>query len=184
MKKTPAICLECVIIFFAVLLATVSCDEDLLTVKVPITKEFNFKIDSIGLKSAEPLLFESQVALNLDSLITAHDGDPDVIKKGNLKSATITILQPPNITFGFINSLRVNVQKPPQAPIDIATAQNSNALARELTFQIEQSQDALGYLKQGGSFFVRLYGNMNSPLPVKEATLKLRLEWEVTVGLI
>lgn len=164
--------------------ATISCDEDLFTLKVPVTKEFEFRIDSINFKSSEKLLFESQVSINLDSLIKAYGGDPEIIKKGQLKSVTVKILEPANLNFNFITSLRVNIQRLGQNAVDVATAQNSTLGSRELTFVINQSQDALDYLKQGSSFFVRLYGIKNAPMPVRTGRLSLKLSWELSVKVL
>ncbi len=167
-----------------VIAATISCEEDLFSLKVPVTKEFEFRIDSINLKSSEALLFQTQVSINLDSIITAYGGDPEIIKKGQLKSVTFKILEPPTLNFNFISSLRVNIQRPTQNAVDVATAQNSTPGSRELTFVINQSQDALDYLKQGSNFFIRLYGVKNAPMPAKTGRLSLKLNWELTVKVI
>ncbi len=160
-----------------------SCDKELLSLSVPIAKEFDFTVDSVNFKSTDKLLYQTSTDINIEQAIRDYGGNPNLLKSGNVKSVEIQVIEPASLNLSPFSALRVTVQKTGAAETDIASASVTNAQARSITLTVTPNQEALDYLKQSSSFFVRVYGTMALKMPTKTNIFRLVIKWNLKVGL-
>ncbi len=171
---------------FAVLIAAIpflfltqSCDK----VKDEINKVASFDVsmdlpdqyfvlDSNDYKSGKALLEEKvftqfYISVNLDSIFEANGISTGLISEGVFTNVTVLLDNPvEGVNFDFVNSMRVTVSETADFSSEtlIASTGTIGDGSTSVTFNLE-TVNILNYLNQS-DFYMRLYGDQDSPLPV------------------
>jgi hypothetical protein len=127
-----------------------------------------FTLDSVSLLKAEKVLFSRTFTANIDSILDANGGSLQNVKYYVVR---LSIVTPSWVTLNWLSSARATITPQGKSPIQIATATNINSLERTVDFTL-MNLDVASSVKV--PFQLNIYGDMNSPLPVK--TIQMLVE--------
>lgn len=139
-------------------------DAAAVTVSYDLPK-INFTYYRATDKATEVLLYSGMVQINLDSLLNANGLSSGVVGSTYLTQFTLTIDDPDNATFSWLESSRVQFAQDAgfQTAVEVATAVNSNPNAKVLTLTTN-NVNIRPYLGNT-AFYMRVFATMNGPLP-------------------
>ncbi len=133
-------------------------------------------------KSGEQLLYSGYFNANLDSILNANGFSSGLISQATVTSCNITIVQPSDVTFSWLQTARAEVSPNPDFnPSElVATAQNIDPQNKtvNLTTYNTNIRPYLG----NTAFYFRIYGVLNGPVPAEwvqmyvDGTLLMHLE--------
>lgn len=182
--KTPVPYLAAIVIGFTIA-AFFSCNKIKeiaafdVVYTLPVTT-FNY-IPS-ALKGEEELLYVGAVEANLDSILEANGFSAGVVGESEFISCKVTILEPEELTFSWLESARAEIAaNPAMTPAyEVGSVVNTGASLKSVDLTLN-NVNIRPYL--GATFFyLRIFGVLNGPVPadlVKLAVtgqLQLRLE--------
>ena len=188
-------------LLFAVLLAalpflflTQSCDK--VKDEVNKTAAFDvsmnlpdqyFVLDSNDFKSTKGILEEIvftqfYISVNLDSIFEANGISAGHISDGEFTAITVSLENPvEGVNFDFVNSMRVTVSETSGFEEETLLASTGTIAdgSTSVTFNLE-TVNILDYLNKK-DFYMRLYGDQDSPLPANLLPMLLQSGIKFTV---
>lgn len=174
------------VIYFAIILFSITaCDLDLLmpTLKVPLTTITNFNIDSTDLKSDVFILHEEVSNMDIDSLITIYGGNPDLVSNAEIKSVKLMVKEPEGTDLSFLGSSYVTILSETLDETVVAESSEIGLSGTEITYVLTaESGNVIAYISTNDYYTLRIYGTINSPIPVDRVELMLEIEWEFLVN--
>ena len=179
------LCGKKVIYFAIILLSITACDLDLLmpTLKVPLTTITNFNIDSTDLKSDVFILHEEVSNMDIDSLITIYGGNPDLVSNAEIKSVKLMVKEPEGTDLSFLGSSYVTILSETLDETVVAESSEIGLSGTEITYVLTaESGNVIAYISTNDYYTLRIYGTINSPIPVDRVELMLEIEWEFLVN--
>lgn len=134
------------------------------------------------LKTNEVILYSGIIRINLDSICNHYGFSSGIIQNTYFTTLSVTIEQPPDSTFNWLASMRATVSDTPGflQENEIGSVTNSNPLAQTV-FVTLNNVNIRPYLSSP-SFYVRVYGVLNGPLPAVtvgmflDGSIQLRIE--------
>jgi len=113
----------------------------------------------------EVILYSGVVHINLDSVLNANGFSSGIIQNTYFTYLAVTIEQPPDSTFHWLNSMRATVADNQnfQPENQIGSVTNTDANAKTVIVTLN-NVNIRPYLTQPG-FYVRVYGSLNGPVP-------------------
>jgi|APCry1669188970_1035186.scaffolds.fasta_scaffold00098_15 hypothetical protein len=151
-----------------------------VTMKLP---RQHFTYTGTSLKtSGEVVLYSGLIHVNLDSLLNANGFSSGVIQNTYFTYLAVSIEQPPDSTFHWLNSMRATVSDNAnfQPENEVGNVTNTNPAAKTVVVTLN-NVNIRPYLSQP-SFYVRVYGSLNGPLPAitfgmfLDGSIQLRVE--------
>ncbi len=157
-------------------LALVSCDQEALNIELdPVnithrTQNFEFEkdvADFIDTKSGATPLYETQVAINIDSILNTQDG-MDAVEEAMIKEIVLGITSPEGLDFDFVKSISCKVATSQATDNDVIVAQifdipeNQSEL---VLVTVEENKDKVSEVIRSGNFWVRVYAEFGEELP-------------------
>ena len=130
-----------------------------------------FVLDSNDFKSSKGILEEKvftqfYISVNLDSIFEANGISTGLISEGEFTSITVSLSNPEEgVNFDFVNSMRVAVSETSDFANETPIASTGTIAdgSTSVTFNLE-TVNILNYLNKK-DFYMRLYGDQESPLP-------------------
>ncbi len=116
-------------------------------------------------KSGEQLLYSGFYNANLDSILNANGFSSGLVGNTMLTSCSVTILEPSDITFSWLQSARAEVSangffSPSQ---QVGSVVNQDPLGKTVVLTMNNT-NIRPYLN-GQAFYFRIYGILNGPVP-------------------
>lgn len=162
-------------------LAIPSCDKVKELAEFDISydnPEIRFVIDSLDyLPKSERLLVQQTLSINIDSIIQKHDLEG--IKKASFEQVRLEVESPPQVNFNWLNSARVTVSAAGLTETQIAATGTISPDGRTVDLELS-NLEVLSFIS-AGPFTLRVYGNINPPLPVNMIVLLLKTKIKMTV---
>jgi hypothetical protein len=143
----------------------------------------HFTYTGTSLKTTnEVVLYSGIVHINLDSVLNANGFNSGIIQNTYFTYLAVTIEQPPDSTFHWLNTMRATVSSnqnfQPENEIGSVTNIDPNAKTVVVTLN---NVNIRPYLT-APSFYVKVYGSLNGPLPAVtvgmflDGTVQFRVE--------
>ena len=132
--------------------------------------------------SNEVVLYSGLIHVNLDSMLNANGFNSGIIQNTYFTYLAVTIEQPPDSTFHWLNSMRATVSDNVnfQPENEVGNVTNTNPSAKTVVVTLN-NVNIRPYLSQP-SFYVRVYGSLNGTLPAVtfgmfiDGSIQLRVE--------
>ena len=150
-----------------------------VSMKIP-TQHFTYS--GTGLKTNEVILYSGIIRINLDSIINSYGFSSAIIQNTYLTYLAVTIEQPADSTFNWLSSMRATVSDnagfTPENEVGSVT--NTNPQAKTVVVALN-NLNIRPYLSNP-SFYIRIYGVLNGPLPAAtigmflNGTIQIRVE--------
>lgn len=139
-----------------------------VTLKLPRTY---FTYTSSELKSAEVILYTGMISLNLDSILNVYGFSAGLIQNTYFTNLTVSIVQPPSATLGWLSSMRATVSDDQtfQAEKQIGSLTNTDPNATSVIVTMN-NLNFRPYLTKPG-FYLRLYGVPSGQPPAKTLSM-------------
>jgi hypothetical protein len=142
----------------------------------------NFNYPVSILKSGEVILYSGQININLDSILMAHDIPSGMITSLQFSQFAITITDPPEASFGWLQSARAVASSEASFDpnVELGNAVNNDTTAK--TVNLTMNNVELQQYIHKTSFYYKVLGTLNGPLPYEmvsmylNSTLKLHIE--------
>ena len=133
-----------------------------VSMKIP-TQHFTYT--GTGLKTNEVILYSGIIRINLDSVCNYYGFPSGIIQNTYFTYLAVTIESPPDSTFNWLSSMRATVADNPAFTTEneVGSVTNSNPLAKTVVVTLN-NVNIRPYLSSP-SFYVRVYGVLNGPLP-------------------
>ena len=114
---------------------------------------------------SEAILYSGMVRINLDSVLGAYGFSSGIIQNTYFTYLAITIEQPPDSTFHWLSSMRATVADNQnfQPENQVGSVTNTDPTAKTVVVTLN-NLNIRPYLTQA-SFYLRVYGVLNGPLP-------------------
>lgn len=133
-------------------------------------------------KGGEELLYSGYFNANLDSILNANGFSSGLVGNTTLTSCTISIKQPSDITFSWLQSARAEVSANAAfTPFEqVASAVNIDPTNKSVVLTTYNT-NIRPYLN-GQAFYFRIYGVLNGPVPADwvemylDGSLQMHLE--------
>ena len=142
----------------------------------------SFTFTPTTFKSGEQLLYSGSISANLDSLLNAYGFSSGVVGNTEFSQCSITIVQPDSLNFGWLQSARGEISQTadfnPFQEVGSVIVPVPAAKTVNLSMNNTNIRPYLG----STSFYFRIYGTLNGPLPVGwvqmylNGTLQMHLE--------
>jgi hypothetical protein len=162
--------LKTVLVFLLVLMigSWISCNKinEITSFDVIYTlPQTTFTFTPTALKADETLLYYSAVEANLDSILTANGFNPGIINQSQFIQCTVTILEPSEETFGWLQSARGEISSNPdfQPGFEVGFVENHDPNAKTVVFTLN-SLNIRPYLG-AELFYFRIFGVLNGTVP-------------------
>ena len=134
------------------------------------------------LKNGEVIIYSAQVSINLDSLCMAHDIPSGWIASASFSHFAITITDPPEANFGWLQKARAVVSNYPsfEPNSELGNFVNSDSTAKAVIFSLN-TIELQPYIHKT-SFYYEIIGTLNGTFPYNlvsmylDASLKLHIE--------
>ena len=126
----------------------------------------HFSYTGTSLKTSnEVVLYSGLIHINLDSVLNANGFSSGIIQNTYFTYLAVTIEQPPDSTFHWLNSMRATVSANSnfQPENEVGNVTNTDPNAKTVIVTLN-NVNIRPYLTQP-SFYVRVYGSLNGPLP-------------------
>jgi hypothetical protein len=163
-----------------------SCDKAKDLVAFDVSKQLpdhHFDLDSATTTvKGETMLYESLFDIDLDSILEANGMDRGQIEGGEFEEIVLLIDNPSALEeFGFISTLTFKLSESEDfaSSLEIARATNIKKGDTEIKFTV--NGETLDQYLQNSTFYFRLYGTLESPVPVDRLALILRSKVGFTV---
>ena len=133
----------------------------------------NFTYTPTTMKSGEELLYTGAIEANLDSILTANGFSPGVVGNTQFIECTVTIVQPSEVTFGWLQSARGEISDNPgfSPAQEVGSVINDDPEATTVVL-ILNNTNIRPYL--GATFFYfRVLGVLNGPVPAEWVELAI-----------
>lgn len=145
-----------------------------VSMKIP-TQHFTYS--GTGLKTNEVILYSGIIRINLDSVCNYYGFSSGVIQNTYFTYLAVTIESPPDSTFNWLSSMRATVSNDASFTTEnqVGSVTNTNPLAKTVVVTLN-NVNIRPYLSTP-SFYVRVYGVLNGPLPA--ATVGMYLNGNV-----
>ena len=146
-----------------------------------------FVLDSNDFKSTKGILEEKvftqfYISVNLDSIFEANGISTGHISDGEFTAITVSLENPvEGVNFDFVNSMRVAVSETSDFAEETLLASTGTIAdgSTSVTFNLE-TVNILDYLNKK-DFYMRLYGDQDSPLPANLLPMLLQSGIKFTV---
>jgi len=150
------------------LLISVSCSKikELAAVDVAMTlPRQHFTYSGTLLKSGETILYTDSIRINLDSILNVYGFSSGIIQNTYFTYLAVTIEQPKDSTFHWLSSMRATVadNRSFDPENEVGTVTNEDPNAKSVVVKLN-NVNIRPYLTKP-SFFLRVYGVLNGPLP-------------------
>lgn len=152
-----------------------------VTVSMKLPRQ-HFTLQGSGLKTSDIVLYSGSVKINLDSILNANGLSAGVIQTTSFSYLAVTIEQPPDSTFHWLQSMRAtfsnNQNYNPEYEVGSVTNNDPNARTVVIT---TNNVNIRPYLTNPG-FYIRIYGVLNGPIPAVtygmflDGTIQLTIE--------
>lgn len=180
----PTLLLKSVAVAFflmATLLINSSCEKvkDLAAFDIAYTlPDVHFTIDSADyLPKSELLLIQQTLTLNVDSIVEQHGIDG--IGHTGFEYVRLEVETPAWVNFNWLNSARVTVSAQGLSETEIAVVTSVAQDGRSIELQLSNAD--VSSTISTGSFVLRVYGDLNPPLPAANIGLVLKSKINMTV---
>lgn len=162
-------------------LAMSSCDKVKELAEFDISynnPDIRFTIDSLDyLPKSERLLVQQTLSVNIDSIIQKHELEG--IKNASFEQVRLEVESPPQVNFNWLNSARVTVSATGLTETQIAATGAFSPDGRAVDLELSNLQ-VLSFIS-AGPFTLRVYGDINPPLPANLIVLLLKTKIKMTV---
>ena len=144
-----------------------SCNKIKSLVAFDVTMQMptqHFTYSGTLLKSTEVVLYAGSVNVNLDSILRAYGFSSGTIQTTTFTTLTITMESPPDSSFHWLSSARATIANNSTATeYQIGSVTNTDPTSKTLNVTLN-NLNIRQYLSQS-SFYLRVYGVLNGPLP-------------------
>jgi len=145
-----------------------------VSMKIP-TQHFTYT--GTGLKTNEVILYSGIIRINLDSLINSYGFSSAVIQNTYITYLSVTIEQPPDATFNWLSSMRATVSTNAGFTPENEVGSVTNTNPQTKTVVVTMNNVNIRPYLSNPSFYIRIYGVLNGPLPA--ATVGMYLNGNV-----
>jgi len=162
-----------ILLSFLILLAIpavyfTSCSKAKDLASVDVTMKLprqHFTVKGTNLKTSEIVLYSGSVNINLDSLLNFYGLSSGFIQTTSFSNLSVTIEQPPDSTFHWLQSMRATISSNAQfnPEYEVGSVTNNDPTARTVVITTN-NVNIRPYLTSSG-FYFRLYAVLNGPLP-------------------
>jgi len=179
--KTRHFFLSAFVLLAVPLIYLSSCSKVKELTSVDVTMKLprqHFTYTGTSLKTTgEVVLYSGPVTINLDSVLNAYGFSSGIIQTTYFTNLSVTIEVPADSTFHWLTSMRATVadNQSFQPENQIGSVTNSNPAAKTVVVTLD-NVNIRPYLSKP-SFYVRLYGILNGPLPA--ATVGMFLDGSI-----
>ena len=170
-------------VLLTIVVFSTSCNKDALKVDVPYEQpSISFQLDSAALQGAkgESVLYSGKVKLNIDSILEAY-------KAGNISGMKLSyaaILVSPNFPYSlnWLNDLKITVQ--PEGELETRIAYLNTITPDIILASLNPETIELKDKFNNKEVNIKVYGTMNSPVPIDKLVLELKLKYILAATLL
>ena len=155
----------------------ISCHETKKAAAFDVTynlPRIYFSYTSTLLKSGEVILYTCQEKINLDSILMAHDIPTGMITSAKLSQFSMTMTEPPDASFSWLQSMRLLVSKDTSfnTNVELGNFVNNDPAAKIVNLTLN-NVDMIPYMNNT-TFYYRILATLEAgPLPSNKVTMFL-----------
>ena len=186
--KKKLLLFSVILVAMSAMFLTQSCKKVTELASFDLTKnmvDHHFDLDSATTAvsaKGETLLYESRFTVNMDSIMSANGVDKGTIENGRFTEIVLLIDNPSALEqFGFLSAVSFKLSKSSDFATSEIVAEASNIKKGDVSITMTVNNTSLDQYLANSTFYFRLYGKVESEVPVNLLPLILRSQIGFTV---